>query len=201
MPAEGEMGEMSGPSAVTEVAMYKGNGTSQALTPVAELISSKSSESSSGYDKLSLSLGDFSLVIEEEGEDFDMVHAADFFDLANIDILLDIEDLLLEGIKATATFSKSDVPLIELDSTALTDGVAGPQISADFDVGTIASPSLLAGAKFATDTNDAVAFSFDFGDKNTLISDAEFETYFNTIDDMEDVFEDITHLLTPLPVN
>jgi len=194
MPAEGEMGEMPGPSEVTKIEIFKGNGYIQGLTPVAELTSSKS-KGSLNYDSLSLTLGEFTLDIVEEGENLDVISAADFFDLANMDILADVDDFLMEGIKATATFSKSNVTLIEVDSTALTDGVAGPQKSAEFDVGTIASPSLLAGAKYATDTNDAVAFSFDFGNMNASISDEEFETYFINIEDIEDVFDDISQLI------
>lgn len=197
MPAEGEMGEMPGPSEVTNIAIFKGNGYTQGLTPVAELTSSKST-GSLNYDSLSLTLGEFTLDIVEEGENLDMISAADFFDLANTDILADVDDLLTEGIKATATFSHNNYgTLIELDSTALTDGVAGPQIADDFDFGTI---TFLNGTsdeanKFVTDTNDAVGFVVNFGMMNEMVTDAEFEAYWNGVEDIEDLFADFTNLI------
>ena len=45
------------------------------------------------------------------------------------------------------------------------------------------------GDRFVSDSNDIVAAYFDFG--STAVTDAQFEAYWNSIDDITDMFTEI----------
>ena len=159
-----------------------------------------SSSSSSYLDTISLSVGDFTLeIVEEVDEDLEIMSAGEIFELAEID-LLDVDEILMDGVAATATFGHSSYgPLIVLDSSALASASSIPQMSDDFEIGTVenltgAEASSLDGAKYATDTNDAATIYFDFGSKNSLITDEEFAIYWDGAEDLAGIFADISDI-------
>ena len=70
-------------------------------------IALSSSASSSYLDTLSISVGDFNLeIIETVDEDLEIMSAGEIFEIANID-LLDVDELLMDEIAATATLGHS----------------------------------------------------------------------------------------------
>ena len=159
-----------------------------------------SSSSSSYLDTISLSVGDFTLeIVEEIDEDLEIMSAGEIFELAQID-LLDVDEILMDGVAATATFGHSSYgPLIVLDSSALASASSIPQMSEDFEIGTVenltgAEASALDGAKYATDANDAATIYFDFGSRNGLITDEEFASYWDAAEDLEEIFTDISDI-------
>jgi len=159
-----------------------------------------SSSSSSHLDTISLSIGDFSLeIVEEVDEDLEIMSAGEIFQLAEID-LLDVDEILMDGVAATATFGHSTYgPLIVLDSMALADASSIPQMSDDFEIGTVENltgvgVSSLNGAKYATDANDAATIYFDFDKRNSAITDEEFASYWDDAEDLAGIFTDISDI-------
>ena len=148
-----------------------------------------------------MSVGDFTLeIVEEVDEDLEIMSAGEIFELAEID-LLDVDEILMDGVAATATFGHSSYgPLIVLDSSALASASSIPQMSDDFEIGTVenltgAEASSLDGAKYATDANDAATIYFDFGSRNSSITDEEFAGYWNNVEDLADIYNDISDIV------
>ena len=69
-----------------------------------------------------------------------------------------------------------------------------------FEIGTVenltgADASALDGAKYATDTNDAATIYFDFGSRNSSITDEEFAGYWDDVEDLADIYADISDIV------
>ena len=167
---------------------------------VADLALSSSGNNSSYLDTLSISVGEFNLeIVETVDEDLEIMSAGEIFEIANID-LLDVDEILMDGIAATATFGHSTYgPLIVLDSSALESASSIPQMAEAFEIGTVenltgADASALDGAKYATDINDAATIYFDFGSRNSLITDEEFAIYWDGAEDLAGIFADISDI-------
>ena len=180
---------------VSGVEIYR-EGASSAVADIAL----SSSASSSYLDTLSISVGDFNLeIIETVDEDLEIMSAGEIFEIANID-LLDVDEILMDEIAATATLGHSTYgPLIVLDSSALESASSIPQMADVFEIGTVenltgADASALDGAKYATDTNDAATVYFDFGSRNSLITDEEFASYWDNAEDLSGIFADISDI-------
>tara|TARA_B100000003_G_C10787114_1_gene313325 strand:- start:293 stop:736 length:444 start_codon:yes stop_codon:yes gene_type:complete len=146
-----------------------------------------------------MSVGDFSLdIVEVVDEDLEILSADEIFELADIN-LLDVDDILSDGIAAVATFKYDGSTLITLDSSALETASSIPQMAEDFEIGTVqnltgSEVSSLGGAKYATDANDAATIYFDFGDRNDDITDAEFAIYWDNAEDLADIYKDISDI-------
>ena len=180
---------------VSKVEIYR-EGVSSAVADIALT----SSSNSSYLDTLSMSVGDFNLeIVETVDEDLEIMSAGEIFEIANID-LLDVDEILMDGIAATATFGHSTYgPLIVLDSSALESASSIPQMAEAFEIGTVenltgADAPALDGAKYATDINDAATIYFDFGSRNSLITDEEFAIYWDGAEDLAGIFTDISDI-------
>ena len=167
---------------------------------VADIAVSSSGNNSSYLDTLSITVGEFNLeIVETVDEDLEIMSAGEIFEIANID-LLDVDEILMDEIAATATFGHSTYgPLIVLDSSALESASSIPQMAEAFEIGTVenltgADASTLDGAKYATDTNDAATIYFDFGSRNSLITDEEFAIYWDGAEDLAGIFTDISDI-------
>ena len=144
-------------------------------------------------------VGDFTLdIVEDVDEDLEILSAGEIFEIADID-LLDVDDILSDGVEVLATFKYDGSTLITLDSSALATANSIPQMDEDFEIGTVenltgADASALDGAKYATDTNDAATVYFDFGSRNSLITDEEFASYWDNAEDLSGIFADISDI-------
>ena len=168
---------------------------------VADLALFSSGNNSSYLDTLSITVGEFNLeIVETVDEDLEIMSAGEIFEIANID-LLDVDEILMDEIAATATFGHSTYgPLIVLDSSALESASSIPQMAEAFEIGTVenltgADASALDGAKYATDTNDAATIYFDFGSRNSSITDEEFAGYWDDVEDLADIYADISDIV------
>ena len=173
----------------------------EGITSAVADIALSSSTSNSYLDTLSISVGDFNLeIVETVDEDLEIMSAGEIFEIANID-LLDVDEILMDDIAATATFGHSTYgPLIVLDSSALESASSIPQMAEAFEIGTVenltgADASALDGAKYATDTNDAATIYFDFGSRNSSITDEEFAGYWDNVEDLADIYADISDIV------
>jgi hypothetical protein len=131
---------------------------------------------------LSLSLGDYTMsIVSQQLPDY--ITAGDLFDFASVD-LLDVEEIIKDGVDGLFTLNHKthgDIVIIESDMSSATG--TSPIIGTGDTFGTYQ------GQRFVSDSNDVVAAYFDFG--NVAITDAQFETYWDSIDGITDMFTEI----------
>ena len=136
-----------------------------------------------GDGSLSLVLGDFTMsIVSDDLPDY--ITAGDIFDFADVD-LLDVEDVIQEGNDGLFTLSHAthgELVIIESDMSSVS---AGQTVV----MGEGETFGTYEGNRFVSDSNDIVAAYFDFGDLE--VSDAQFQTYWESIDGITDMFTEI----------
>ena len=113
----------------------------------------------------------------------DYITAGDLFDFATVD-LLDVEEIIKDGVDGLFTLNHKthgDIVVIESDMSS----AAGKSIV----IGSGDTFGSYQGQRFVSDSNDVVAAYFDFGD--VAVTDAQFATYWDSIDGITDMFSEI----------
>ena len=113
------------------------------------------------------------------------ITAGDLFDFATVD-LLDVEEIIKDGVDGLFTLNHAthgDIVIIESDMSS----AAGKTIT----IGPNDTFGTYQGDRFVSDSNDIVAAYFDFSDITGGISDAQFKTYWESIDGITDMFAEI----------
>ena len=136
-----------------------------------------------GTGSLSLQVGDYTMsLISQDLPEY--ITGGDIFNFANVD-LLDVEEVIKDGVDGLFTLSHAthgELVIIESDLSAAPSG--GTVTIGDGDTfGTYE------GNRFVSDSNDIVAAYFDFGD--LVVSDAQFQAYWDSIDGITDMFAEI----------
>ena len=131
---------------------------------------------------LSLSLGDYKMsLVSKQLPDY--ITAGDLFDFASVD-LLDVEEIIKDGVDGLFTLNHKthgDIVVIESDMSAAS--------GSSTMIGTGDTFGIHDGKRFVSDSNDVVAAYFDFG--NVAVTDAQFATYWDSIDGITDMFAEI----------
>ena len=139
-------------------------------------------ESEMDKGSLSLSLGDYKMsLVSKQLPDY--ITAGDLFDFATVD-LLDVEEIIKDGVDGLFTLNHKthgDIVVIESDMSS----AAGKSIV----IGSGDTFGSYQGQRFVSDSNDVVAAYFDFGD--VAVTDAQFATYWDSIDGITDMFSEI----------
>ena len=136
-----------------------------------------------GDGSLSLVLGDFTMsIVSDDLPDY--ITAGDIFDFADVD-LLDVEDVIQEGNDGLFTLSHATHGELVIIESDMSNAPAGGTVT----IGDGDTFGTYEGNRFVSDSNDIVAAYFDFGD--LVVSDAQFQTYWESIDGITDMFAEI----------
>ena len=133
-----------------------------------------------GTGSLSLQLGDYTMsIISDDLPDY--ITAGDIFDFADVD-LLDVEDVIKDGNDGLFTLSHATHGELVIIESDMSNAPAGGTVT----IGDGDTFGTYEGNRFVSDSNDIVAAYFDFGD--LVVSDAQFQTYWESIDGITDMF-------------
>ena len=136
-----------------------------------------------GTGSLSLQLGDFTMsIVSDDLPDY--ITAGDIFDFADVD-LLDVEDVIQEGNDGLFTLSHATHGELVIIESDMSNAPAGGTVT----IGDDDTFGTYEGKRFVSDSNDIVAAYFDFGD--LVVSDAQFQAYWESIDGITDMFAEI----------
>ena len=131
---------------------------------------------------LSLTIDDYTMSLNSDSLP-DYITAGEVFDYANVD-LFDVEAVVANKDDGYFVLSHSEHgDLLVIDSNMSdADEDATITLGEDFNFGDYEQ------VRFVSDSNDVVAAFIDFGSE---VDDADFQTYWNEIDDITDMFADI----------
>ena len=131
---------------------------------------------------LSLTIDDYTMSLNSDSLP-EYITAGEVFDYANVD-LFDVEAVVANKDDGYFVLSHSEHgDLLVIDSNMSDAGEdATITLGEDFNFGDYEQ------VRFVSDSNDVVAAFIDFGSE---VDDADFQTYWNEIDDITDMFADI----------
>ena len=131
---------------------------------------------------LSLTIDDYTMSLNSDSLP-EYITAGEVFDYANVD-LFDVEAVVANKDDGYFVLSHSEHgDLLVIDSNMSdADEDATITLGEDFNFGDYEQ------VRFVSDSNDVVAAFIDFGSE---VDDADFQTYWNEIDDITDMFADI----------
>ena len=131
---------------------------------------------------LSLTIDDYTMSLDSDSLP-DYITAGEVFDYANVD-LFDVEAVVANKDDGYFVLSHSEHGDLLIIDSNMSDADADATITLgeDFNFGDYEQ------VRFVSDSNDVVAAFIDFGSE---IDDADFQTYWNEIDDITDMFADI----------
>ena len=168
----------SGPNyTIDKVLVYGKDSSSDGLTDAAV------AQAEIAQGALSLTVGDYTMsLISQDLPDY--ITAGDLFDFANVD-LLDVEEVIKDGVDGLFTLSHSTHGELVIIESDMSSAPAGGTVT----IGDGDTFGTYEGNRFVSDSNDIVAAYFDFGD--LVVSDAQFQNYWESIEDITDMFTDI----------
>ena len=168
----------SGPNyTIDKVLVYGKDSSSDGLTDAAV------AQAEIAQGALSLTVGDYTMsLISQDLPDY--ITAGDLFDFANVD-LLDVEEVIKDGVDGLFTLSHSTHGELVIIESDMSSAPAGGTVT----IGDGDTFGTYEGNRFVSDSNDIVAAYFDFGD--LVVSDAQFQNYWESIEGITDMFTDI----------